>query len=1047
MKNYRALAVILVALLFASNVFPAFSQPAESLPPGSKVQEVRALTAISDPQGTLWAAWEADSGTDGEIYYSLARNGRWATPQPARVRPDAWDRNPSLAVAGDGSAWLVWVSAAKQEPDRHEILVSRWTGHEWGEPATVPLAGVTSLAEIAAAGAPDGTLWLAWSGFDGVDHEIFASHWDGISWSAVQQVSTDDQEAGLYDRQPQLAVGQDGLPWLVWTGHQGKLDDEILSSHWTGARWTQEQLVNADDEALDIWPSLALDSKGQPWVAWTGRVPVSDGMAYRILISHWDASLGTWTPEEIVPSPFGPDVDERYPSLAIDQADGVVLSWSLRGAGGPALAHTRQVAGRWDSPRLIRAGEVTDHVLSVTTDGSAQFLWLGSSPDRAVPLDSAKAADSTTELQSWMAETETEVQPQVAPIANRFLAFGDSITWGQYPVEDPFHPYPAGLEDILDARVMASEVINVGLSGERVGTGINRIGGEVSNYIPQYVLFMEGTNDVTAYRTPAEVKQDLLIIIDIVRKYVGVEHIKLMFATLIPRLDSLNSATYTMNQEAIISAAGQKGLPVCDQWQAFYDYTDDHGLPLSAIYFRDPVHPNQEGLDLLATTFFGCLQTSYWWLADETTPPVTWIDSLPAESKCGQVDVSWTGTDNLSWVTDYDVQVSTNGGPWTDWLLGTAQTNGTYLNVNYGDVIGFRVRGRDVAGNQSDWSAPAYSTVSQAEPPIAFVNPLPPAQLAPFAVSWGGTDQCADVVGYAVQYRVGLAGTWTTWQSYTAATSIPFDVPPLQYGETYYFQAKAVNEASIWSTWSPAQSTLLAQFGVGGQIYNTRHEPVIGAQVDVDPVPPYIASVLGGGFLAYVVTPGNYDVSVARLDRFGELPTMWNLPVDDDVSDLVFVLPPQDDVVTDGGFEYGDLSAWQVSGTPVPTRTVNAHTGTGTVLLGGGTGSSTLSQVLSVPPSLTNPTLSFMVRLDDGSGGNSTLQVSLAGVPVSTQTVTSGLWTHVWVPIEGFLGQSGALTFSVSNSPAILLDEVSLGSALPGGSISYLPAISRTAGQ
>ena len=226
-----------------------------------------------------------------------------------------------------------------------------------------------------------------------------------------------------------------------------------------------------------------------------------------------------------------------------------------------------------------------------------------------------------------------------------------------------------------------------------------------------------------------------------------------------------------------------------------------------------------------------------------------------------------------------------------------------------------------------------------------------------------------------------------------------------------------------------------------------RHEPVIGAQVDLDPPPPYIASTLSGGFLAYLVTPGNYDVSAARSDRFGILPAMLALPVNDDVSDLVFVLPPQDDVVSDGGFEAGDLSAWQATGIPAPTWTGQAHTGTGAALLGGGTGSSTLSQVISVPSNLTNPALSLMVRLDDTAGGDSSLQISLAGAPVSTQVITSETWTHVWFPVDGFLGQSGALTFSVSNNPAIRLDEVSLGSAQPGGSLNYLPAVLRAASQ
>mgnify|MGYP001175224507 CR=1 FL=1 len=1052
MKNNRPLAVMLVALLLVSNVLPAFSQPAARPAPGPEIQEVRGLTATSDAEGTLWAAWEADSGTDGEIYYSFARNGQWATPQPAHPRPDAWDRSPSLAVAADGSAWLAWVSAAKETPDRHAILLSHWAGQQWGEPAAVPLAGVTSLAEIAVASAPDGTLWLAWSGFDGVDHEIFASHWDGTSWSTVHQVSADDQEAGLYDRQPRLAVGQDGLPWLVWTGHQGDLDDEVFASRWTGERWTPEQLVNVDDEALDIWPSLALDSKGQPWVAWNGRVPVGEAIAHRILVSHWDASTEAWTPEEIVPSSLGSGVDEVYPSIGVDDTGGIVLSWAVRGAGSPALAHARQVDGKWDRSRLIRSGVGTDHVLTVAGDaGPAQFLWLEPLPDRALPVDSATPADSTTSLQSRMADQEPEVEPQVAPYINRFLSFGDSITWGLYPVEDPLYPYPAVLEDLLDARVMDAEVINVGIPGERVAEGRNRIGGELSTYLPQYVLFMEGTNDVTAERLPSEVKVELLIIIDIVRKYSGIDHIKLMMATLIPRLDSFNSATTIMNQEAILSAAGQKGIPVCDPWQAFYDYTDAQGTPLSTIYW-DAKHPNQEGLDLLATTFLGCLQSNYWWLADETTPPVTWIDSLPAESKCGRVDVSWTGSDNLSWVADYDLQVSTNGGPWTDWLLGTTQTSGTYTDVNYGDMIGFRVRGRDAAGNQSDWSAAAYTTVSQADAPLAFVNPLPPAQLAPFPVSWGGTDACAEVVGYAVQYRVGLAGTWTDWQAYTAATSVPFNVPPLQYGETYYFQVRAVNEAGIWSTWSPAVSTVLARFGLGGQAYNVRHEPVIGAQVSLvpsalSPSPLYVEDLLGGGFLAYLPAAGSYDISVARPDRFGALPAMLGVPVSDDVSGLGFVLPPQDDVVVNGGFEEGDLSSWQANGTLTPTWTDQPHTGTGAVLLGGGIGSSTLSQAISMPANLSDPTLSFMVRLDDEAGGNSSLQITLAGTPVSTQVVTSGSWKHVWLPVDGFLGQSGGLTFSVSDSPAIRLDEVSLGSALPGGSLNYLPAVVRAAGQ
>jgi flagellar hook assembly protein FlgD len=67
--------------------------------------------------------------------------------------------------------------------------------------------------------------------------------------------------------------------------------------------------------------------------------------------------------------------------------------------------------------------------------------------------------------------------------------------------------------------------------------------------------------------------------------------------------------------------------------------------------------------------------------------------------------VSWAAKDTSS-VVSYDVQVSTNGGAWADWLAGTTATSDVWLGRD-GAGYAFRVRARDSKGNTG-----SYNTVS-----------------------------------------------------------------------------------------------------------------------------------------------------------------------------------------------------------------------------------------------------------------------------------------------------------------------------------------------
>jgi lysophospholipase L1-like esterase len=1034
-------------------------------------EQAWSLAVAQDGRGTIWAAWEVGDGQDTEIYAAQWSEQGWSEAAPVARRPGAWDGSPSVAVAADGTPWVAWSSTLRSSPEANRIYVSRWTAGRWSSPEMLPVGAVFGgcascgwATEPALAASPDGTMWAAWVGSDGQEDNIFAQRWSGGVWSLPRQVSADDGSPSLYDRQPQLAVGSNGRPWIAWTANQADAngvpipgDDEIYASRWTGAAWTTEEMVSRDDDSLDTAPALAVDGQGRPWMAWQARVTEGTASRLRIVTSSWDAGRQAWAQESIASSPLAAEVDEMRPTLVPDGSGAMQLAWVARARGETALGYARQEGAVWSAPVLV-ASESRNGVPAggqarlVTGETGPAIVCLNPLPQGLLPVHHFEVPRGEDDsLATWLGPSQEvadtrEVTVDAYPY--RFLAFGDSITLGAYPIDNPlqppFYPYPSILQDTLQTRANPQyNVVNGGLAGERTASGAERAKTLVREYRPHYVLLMEGTNDVTHGIPPAEVYENLKLMVGNVTKNAAVDGVLAMLATLIPRQEGtyLLEQTRLMNELAIIPLANDRRVPLANQWQAFMDYGDWRSL------MWDDRHPNQAGLQLISDTFYaGVLYAWPGSVFEERMPPTTWIEPLPAASPCSGVAVSWNGADETSWVVDYDVQVQRNLGTWTDWLLATTERSGLYAGGREGDQLGFRVRGRDLVGNQSDWSDPATTVITDDEPPQAWMIPLPAAQTVPFAVKWQGSDGCGSIAAYHVQYRVGASSTWIDWLPYTPGTSATFAPAAPSFGERAYFRVQARDQAGNWSAWSPEVSTLLARYTVGGQVLNIRHEPVLGATYSTNPVALAIAPQAGGRFLAYVKDGGSYEIAARRDTIFGSLPPMQNVTVDENVTGLIFVLPPKDDGVMNGGFEAGGLDGWTLGGSSLPSLSTEAHTGVGAARLDGTGGSSSLRQVISPAAGGTQAHLSLLARLEQEQPGEaSTLQVVLSQEGSSTPPVTHTLslesetWIHAWYEVGDLQGEPLAVTLLVSGSPAILLDEVSLGTALPGGGWVYLP--------
>lgn len=82
----------------------------------------------------------------------------------------------------------------------------------------------------------------------------------------------------------------------------------------------------------------------------------------------------------------------------------------------------------------------------------------------------------------------------------------------------------------------------------------------------------------------------------------------------------------------------------------------------------------------------------------DANAPSSYVEALPEQASATDFTVSWTGTDHLSGISHYDVQVKIGNGDWGDWLTGTALTSAEYAGT-IDHAYSFRCRAWDLAGN------------------------------------------------------------------------------------------------------------------------------------------------------------------------------------------------------------------------------------------------------------------------------------------------------------------------------------------------------------
>jgi hypothetical protein len=278
------------------------------------------------------------SGTNSVYLRRYDQQGRQVRDErlsPAEVEAYA----PDCGADGVGGLWVTW--CARSGPF-YDIFVQ--CVREGKEPVTEQLthSDDDAMAPKIAAG-PGGMLvvtYYKWARMRGVsrDRNIFARRYDPVrhAWQPEQEISPHQPEVEDHS-DPDAAVGREGTNWVVWSfDYHPQLykkpveagQPTIFAAQAASNTVSSPMLVGATRpyrNAIDLFPSAAVDSQGTLWCAWDCSEP-----RRCIRVARLDPTNNTF---KAVTS-FGEQGDTcSTPDLSPAGSERLLLTWSQRRRG------------------------------------------------------------------------------------------------------------------------------------------------------------------------------------------------------------------------------------------------------------------------------------------------------------------------------------------------------------------------------------------------------------------------------------------------------------------------------------------------------------------------------------------------------------------------------------------------------------------------------------------------------------------------------------------------------------------------------------------
>lgn len=284
------------------------------------------------------------------------------------------------------------------------------------------------------------------------------------------------------------------------------------------------------------------------------------------------------------------------------------------------------------TPQVSASGQPIPIAYQPTVSGGAEPVTTSCTPvsGSSFPIGTTPVSCTATDTRSRTSTCSFAVTVQAPPRVGltRFVAFGDSVTWGEDGVTLTFdarglpsligptarlvgRDYPVVLQQLLASRytTQSLSVSNVGNPGEKAADSatVRRFTDVVASRQFDVVLLMEGTNDIyggTGGNPPgiAPAIAGLRRMITEARS----RGVRTFLATVPPQNPNgargvLGYQTVPLLNAEIRTLASAEGVPLVDVFDAF-------GGNLTLLG-PDGLHPNAEGFATIAGKFFDVIRS------------------------------------------------------------------------------------------------------------------------------------------------------------------------------------------------------------------------------------------------------------------------------------------------------------------------------------------------------------------------------------------------------------------------------------------------------
>ncbi len=322
-------------------------------------------------------------------------------------------------IALDNSGFPV-VAWRESNGNVYNIYVKRWDGTSWQfvGGAISAVGGMTDSFKPSLALDASGNPVVAFQEDDGSVNNIYVSRWKGSAWQLVGgAISAVAGGTGAYE--PSLALDSLGNPVVAWREQNPNTSFVYVRRYVAGSWQAIGGALSAVAGTTDaIEPSLKLDGSGNPVVAWQESDGVDNNIYVYRYTGSWQVVGGALSGSSVAGS------SAFSPSLDLDNTFHPVVAWrESNGTGTPDDIYVyKLVAGTWQP-----VGGALNAVTGLTNVGNP-YLVLDGNNKPVVAWDETAGASNSIYVKRWTGSVWQAVGSRLSSVGNNTDAFEPAIT-------------------------------------------------------------------------------------------------------------------------------------------------------------------------------------------------------------------------------------------------------------------------------------------------------------------------------------------------------------------------------------------------------------------------------------------------------------------------------------------------------------------------------------------------------------------------------------------------------------------------------------------